>query len=59
MIDEETLNIYRAALISQCRAAGGQTIIPVPPGTIPAGTLMSRWVEDGIELVFVPDGQAH
>ena len=60
MIDEDILNMYRAALIAQCLVAGGSMIIKVPEAPIPeGGTLMCRWVPGGIEFQFVPDGQAH
>lgn len=54
--DEERLNIYRAALANLCMQNGGSVVVKTMPRT-PPGTLMNRWVEDGIEFRFVSDEQ--
>ena len=53
--DEEKLNIYRAAIANLCMQNGGSMIVKTIDVT-PPGSLLNRWVEDGIEFRFVPDG---
>ena len=52
--DEEKLNTYRAALANLCLQNGGCLIVKTLDVT-PPGTLMNRWVEDGLEFRFEPD----
>ena len=53
--DEERLNIYRAALANLCMQNGGTLHVKTLDRT-PPGTILNRWVEDGIEFRFMPDG---
>ena len=57
-IEESTLNLYRAALIALCNDNGGGVVIKTPEMT-PPGTIMSRWVDEGVEFKFIADGEAH
>lgn len=54
--DEEKLNTYRAALANLCMQNGGSMIVKTLAVT-PPGTLLNRWVKDGLEFHFQPDGR--
>ncbi len=49
------LNAYRAALINLCEQNGGSLVVKTPNVTV-AGSLLWRWIPDGLEFRFVKDG---
>ena len=49
------LDAYRAALINLCQQNGGSLKVSTPEVT-PAGSLLWRWVDDGLEFRFTADG---
>lgn len=49
------LDAYRAALINLCQQNGGSLMVSTPEVT-PAGSLLWRWTDNGLEFRFTEDG---
>ena len=54
--ESERLEAYRAALVNLCQQNGGGIIVKTPPLT-PAGSLLWRWIPEGLEFRFTEDGE--
>jgi hypothetical protein len=54
--ESERLDAYRAALVNLCQQNGGRIIVTTPELT-PPGSLLWRWVPEGLEFRFHKDGE--